>query len=98
MLIPERDIEGENALFSTNRLLLKNCNKEKVEIITPKLPEDTRIQSSVDLKMGFNDFNLQENHGADKRNYLKLPQLPITSYNCILNEERQVRPPDLHVE
>ena len=60
--------------------------------------KDHRIQLSVDLKQSFNDFKMEENHKADKANFIKLPQIPIKQYDCIRDKEITIQPPDLEIE
>ena len=57
-----------------------------------------KLANSIDLKMAFSDYRIEENYTPRKEHYLKLPQLPRKVYNCINNEERLVVPPDVEVE
>jgi hypothetical protein len=48
--------------------------------------------------MGFNDFSFQEADNPNQTNYLKIPQNPVKIYDCIKNEEIDVKPPDIKIE
>ena len=52
----------------------------------------------IDLKSSFSDFKLEEMDKSSKRNFLRLPQIPIKQFDIIKGEDVTYNPPDLEVE
>jgi len=56
------------------------------------------LQTSAMLKMGLQDYNIKESGYQSLKNHIRIPQKTQHSYDCILNTNKTIKPPDIPIE
>ena len=69
-------------------------NSDKTYQVSSELLPPSSIVQSLDK---FQDFNIKEAGDSAKKTYIRVPQKATVIYDCIKDEQKVVKPPDLLV-